>query len=124
MGEVAARAMPVCGDADLTRMMRSHEIDERGRPAEWAVDPGLAGPLHHLEYDLVVGARDDILDDRAAGNPSDTDNCRPLWLGSKIDAGGDHRLTLLRQENANPVTLLPPYCVSFTAARSRCGVRA
>lgn len=49
--------------------MRSHEIDERGWPAEWAVDPGLADLLHHLQYDLVVGARDNILDDCAVGSP-------------------------------------------------------
>src|ERR1035441_567758 len=61
--------MPVCGDADVTPVVRSNELDECSRPAEWAVDPGLAGLLHHLEYDLVVGARDNILDDGTVGGP-------------------------------------------------------
>ena len=57
--------MPVCKDTEVTRAMGSHELDECIRPAEWAVDPGLAGLLHHLQNGLVVGASDNILDDRA-----------------------------------------------------------
>ena len=93
--------MPVCGDTEVTRAMGSHELDECIRPAEWAVDPGLAGLLHHLENGLVLGARDNILDDGAADSPFDTGDCSPLWLRTKVNPGGDHRPTLLRQESEN-----------------------
>jgi hypothetical protein len=93
--------MSVCGDAELTSVMGSHELDECSRPAEWAVDPSLAGLLHRLEYDLVVGVRDNILDDSAVGSPFDTGGCSPLWLRTKVNPGGDHRSTLLRQESGN-----------------------
>jgi hypothetical protein len=48
--EVPARAGPVCADADVAGVMRGHETDECGRPAERAVNPGLVGPLNRLEY--------------------------------------------------------------------------
>jgi hypothetical protein len=91
--------MPVCGDADVTPVVRSNELDECSRPAEWAVDPGLAGLLHHLEYDLAVGVRDNILDDGTVGGPFDTGDCSSLGLRSKVNPGSDHRSNLLRQES-------------------------
>jgi len=99
--EIAARAMPVFEDGEVTRMMGSHELDECSRPAEWAVDPGLADLLHYLEYGFVVSAREDILDDGAAGSPFDTGDCSPRWLRTKVNPGGDHRSTLLRQKSEN-----------------------
>jgi hypothetical protein len=75
----------------VTRVMRGHEADECGRPAERAVNPGLVGPLNHLEYDLVVGGSGDILDNGAADSPFDSSDCGPLWLRGKVNTRGDHR---------------------------------
>jgi hypothetical protein len=89
--EVAARARLIYADADVTRVMRGHETDECCRPAERAVNPGLAGPLNRLEYDLVVGGTSDILDNGAAGSPVDSRDCGPLGLRGKVNSRGNHR---------------------------------
>jgi hypothetical protein len=78
----------------MTCLMRGHEAGERSRPAERAVDPGLVCLLHGLEYHLVVGARDDILDDGAASSPFDSGDCSPLRLRGQINPGSDHRSRL------------------------------
>ena len=95
------RARPIRGKADVTRVMRGHETDECSRPAERAVDPGLVSPLYHLEYGLVIGATDDILNDGTASSPFDGGDCSPLRLRGKVNPSSDHRSRLLRQESGN-----------------------
>ena len=75
----------------VTCVMRGHEGDECGRPAERAVNPGLAGPLNRLGYYVVVGRAGDILDNGVAGGPVDRGDSGPLWLRGKVNADSNNR---------------------------------
>jgi hypothetical protein len=81
--------------------MSGHEAGECSRPAERAIDPGLAGPFHHPEHVFGVGAADNILDDSATSRPFHSGGCGPLRLRGKVNPGGNHRSRLLRQVSGN-----------------------
>jgi hypothetical protein len=81
--------------------MSGHEADECSRPAERAIDPGLAGPFHQPEHVFVVGATDNILDDGATSRPFQSRGCAPLRLRGKVNPGGNPRSRLLRQVYGN-----------------------
>lgn len=58
-----ASADPAAGHVGLAAVVGGHETDESVRPAERAIDSGLAGLLDHAHDGVVVGPAGDVPDD-------------------------------------------------------------
>jgi len=69
------RSAPSCPQAigeecDVPGAVGGDKFNEGIRPAERAVDPGLAGLPNHFQDDIVASRADNILDDRARLRPT------------------------------------------------------
>ena len=70
------------------------KINEGIRPAERAVDPGLAGLPNHFQDDIVVSRADNVPDDRARLRPFDAGQRRPFRHGGQVQPSSHHRQRL------------------------------
>ena len=84
------------GQAGMAGVMGGHEMDERVRPAERAVDPGLAGPVDHAHDGVIVDPAADVPDDCAGACPLDGGQSRSFRSCGQINPRGYHRHRLLR----------------------------
>ena len=81
-------------ECDVPGAVGGDKFNEGIRPAERAVDPGLAGLPNHFQDDIVVSRADNVPDDRARLRPFDAGQRRPFRHGGQVQPSGHHRQRL------------------------------
>ena len=110
------------GQAGMAGVMGGHEMDERVRLAERAVDPGLAGPVDHAHDGVIVGPAADVPDDCAGAGPLDGGHSRSFRSCDQINPRDYHRHRLASRGYCfDSVTLSDAAGMGERALTRQCG---